>query len=83
MNGIDMVPPEIEKNEALEYAKPRAVTELHRFLGLMRWFRAFIPKYAEITAELMRALKRGKKESIEWTKARNEAYINLKIALKK
>ncbi|KAF9761014.1 Transposon Ty3-G Gag-Pol polyprotein [Nosema granulosis] len=39
INGQDMEPNEIKKQEALEYKKTENVKELRRFLGLTGWFR--------------------------------------------
>jgi Reverse transcriptase (RNA-dependent DNA polymerase) len=42
VNGKEKIPIEIKRNEALEFPKPRCVSELRRFLGLAGWFREFI-----------------------------------------
>ncbi|KAF9758207.1 Retrovirus-related Pol polyprotein from transposon, partial [Nosema granulosis] len=46
INGEDVKPNEIKKQEMLEYRRPECVKELRRFLGLTGWFRDFIPNYA-------------------------------------
>ncbi|KAF9760991.1 Transposon Tf2-9 polyprotein [Nosema granulosis] len=65
INGQDMEPNEIKKQEALEYKKPENVKELRRFLGLTGWFRDFIPEYAYRTVSLTEALKKDTKWN--WT----------------
>ncbi|KAF9750338.1 Retrovirus-related Pol polyprotein from transposon, partial [Nosema granulosis] len=38
LNGQEITPSEIKKNEALEFPIPQNVTEVNRFLGLSGWF---------------------------------------------
>ena len=47
---------EVKRNEALEYPRPRNVSELRRFLGLTGWFRGFIKDYAGLSRRLSSAL---------------------------
>lgn len=46
VNGKDKIPSEMKKNAALEYPRPRNITQLRRFLGLSNWFRDFIPQFS-------------------------------------
>lgn len=75
VDGEDQVPSETKRNEALEYTRPETITELRRFIGLAGWFRAFIPKFAEITAPLAEATKGGETR-IEWATERDNTFVD-------
>jgi hypothetical protein len=53
---------------------------LQRFLDLAGWFRQFIKGYASITVNLFDGLKGNK---LEWTKERENVFVNMKEQLKK
>lgn len=57
LNGVDITPSEIKKNETLEFPTPNCVSEVRRFLGLTGWFRDFISNYAARTINLTDSLK--------------------------
>ncbi|KAF9756151.1 Retrovirus-related Pol polyprotein from transposon 17.6, partial [Nosema granulosis] len=80
INGEDVRPNEIKKQETLEYRRPENVKELRRFLGLTGWFRDFIPNYAYRTARLTEALKKNVKW--EWTEDMERAFYDLKQGLR-
>ncbi|WUR03409.1 reverse transcriptase [Vairimorpha necatrix] len=77
LNGQDMMPSEIKKNEALEFPKPQNVTDVRRFLGLSGWFRGFIKNYAEKTMHMTDCL-RGKNKSWNWTEELDIEFENMK-----
>ncbi|KAF9760691.1 Retrovirus-related Pol polyprotein from transposon [Nosema granulosis] len=52
LNGKDIIPSEIKKNEALEFRTPVCVTDVRRFLGLTGWFRDFIKDYTNATIRM-------------------------------
>lgn len=56
-NDRSQRPLEIKKNEALEYERPRDMSELKRFLGLTGWFREFIRDYVRLTENLTNSLR--------------------------
>lgn len=68
----------------LQFPKPSTVKDLRRFLGMINFYRRFIPEAAEIQAPLNECLNgpeaRGKK-SIQWTPAREQAFEASKRAL--
>ncbi|MGL4850595.1 MAG: reverse transcriptase domain-containing protein, partial [Clostridium sp.] len=80
INGIDIKPNEIRKQEALEYRKPENVRDLRRFLGLAGWFRDFIPHYAYRTARLTEALK--KNTVWNWDEELEHAFNDVKSGLR-
>ena len=68
LNGCEIVPSEIKKNEALEFPIPTCVSEVRRFLGMTGWFRDFIKNYAGLTINLTDSLK-GKNNNWKWTRS--------------
>lgn len=60
VNGQERIPAEVKKNEALEFPRPKSFDELRRYLGLMGWFRDFMPKYSDMSTKLYDALNKNK-----------------------
>lgn len=56
LNGVDIIPSEIKKNEALEVPVPTCVSDVRRYLGLTGWFRDFIRNYAGLTIKMTDSL---------------------------
>jgi hypothetical protein len=61
------------------YPSPRKVKELRRVLGLIGWFRKFIPHYSEITQPMAKLLRKG--TTFHWTKEQENSLQELKIRL--
>ncbi|KAF9760949.1 Transposon Tf2-9 polyprotein [Nosema granulosis] len=79
INGVDMKPNEIKKQEILEYRRPENVEELRKILGLAEWSRDFIPHYAYRTARLTEALKKNVKW--KWDDELEHAFNDVKQGL--
>lgn len=74
-----------EKVQAIrEFPKPKQIKQLRRFLGMVNFYRRFIPKAAVLQSPLNKLLK-GKKlkgdTPVSWFKEAEEAFENLKTAL--
>ncbi|KAF9760821.1 Retrovirus-related Pol polyprotein from transposon [Nosema granulosis] len=80
INGENVGPNEIKKQETLEYRRPENVKELRRFLGSTGWFRDFIPNYAYRTVRLTEALKKDVKW--EWTEDMELPFNDPKLGLR-
>ena len=52
--------------------------QLRAFLGLVGFYRRFIPNYAAIAAPLTDATRKGAPNEVEWTEAQNNAFRELK-----
>lgn len=67
----------------IEYKRPETVKELRRLIGLVGWYRRFIPKAAEIMAPLSDLTKGGVggKQRIEWSEKAEKAFRQVKAAL--
>lgn len=81
LNGKDIKPSEIKKNEALEFPTPACVSDVRRFLGLTGWFRDFIKDYARLTVNLTDSLK-GDNRKWKLSNEMNEEFANMKKVLK-
>lgn len=79
------IKPMAEKVEAImKFQQPRTVQELRRFLGMVNFYRRFIPEAAKIQRPLNSLLtgpKLKKKAPINWTSVTEQAFSDLKNAL--
>ena len=67
-----------------DFPRPTSVRQLRRFLGLVNFYRRFIPKAADILTPLTDALRDQPKRSvkpIDWTDERAAAFTCVKEAL--
>lgn len=65
----------------MDYPRPKTVKELRRLVGLIGWYRRFIPKAAELLAPLTNLMKGENPKKIEWNDQAEEAFLNAKRAL--
>ncbi|XP_070174274.1 uncharacterized protein [Littorina saxatilis] len=70
---------EFEKFKALE--EPKTKKEVRRFLGMLGFYRRYVPHFSEIALPLTNLTKGKKFEAIEWTPACQEAFECLKETL--
>src|SRR5277367_6714716 len=69
-----------EKTRAvLEGQVPKGVKELQTFLGMVGWYRKYIPEYAQVARPLFDLLK--KLATWRWTEAQGKAFDALKTRL--
>ena len=77
-----LITPDDDKTRAVsEYPAPKTKKQLAPFLGLVGYFRAHLPNFAEIAYPLTQLLARHKPERLQWTEVRQEAFEKLKTAL--
>ena len=70
----------LEKVRAIsELSRPGKLSELQTFLGMIVYFSAFIPFYADICSPLFGLLKKGRKW--EWQEEHEHAFSEAKAAL--
>ena len=63
------------------WPKPKSLFEVKSFLGLLQFFRRFIPKFSEVAAPITNLTK--KDQSIEkWNEKCDKAFEKLKEAIK-
>ena len=78
-DGVQSLPDKVTTIEALE--PPQNIEELWHFLGLIRFYRKFIPFFTNITACLNAMLRMG--AVFKWTEKCNNAFNLLKSELVK
>ena len=78
-NGLQPLPEKVATIQALE--PPRNIEELWHFLGLVGFFRKFIPFFANVNACLNTMLRKG--AVFKWTEQYNNAFNLLKSDLVK
>ncbi|CAA9993988.1 unnamed protein product [Nesidiocoris tenuis] len=81
-DGVKPLPTQVEK--ILSFEKPKDVKSLRRYLGMLNFYRSFIPQAAAILADLNGFLKGypGKQNAvISWTSEGSDAFQKSKEAL--
>ena len=81
--GVDehgVTPLEDRVQAIKEIAPPTTVKELQRFLGMINYYRRFVPQAAQHLYYLFEALK-GKPKSLKWTKDCDASFVAIKEAL--
>lgn len=57
---------------------PITKKQLRSFLGLVGWYRKFIPHFATVTACLTDLLRKGKPNKLNWLPQHHDSFIKLK-----
>lgn len=70
LDGSGRQPNEIKRNEALEYPKPKTVTQLRSYLGMAGAFRDYIPNFGVIEGRCLRRQGTTGKRARSWSGAR-------------
>jgi hypothetical protein len=65
--------------EVLEWKSPRSVTQILSFLGLVGYYRRFIPNFSKITKSMTKLLE--KEVKFKWSPQCEEAFLTLKNLL--
>jgi hypothetical protein len=65
--------------DVLDWKPPTSVTQVHNFLGLVGYYRRFIPNFSKISKPITELLKKGNKYM--WSKDCDEAFNALKKLL--
>lgn len=65
----------------VDYKKPETVKELRRLIGMIGWYRRFLPKIAETLAPLTDLTKGDSKVRIKWNEKAGQAFEQVKLAL--
>lgn len=66
----------------INFQRPTTVTELKRFVGIVGWYRRFIPSYSSLTSPLTSLIKgKRKSQKISWDDKAEDAFRKIKEAL--
>ncbi len=77
--GNGQLRPQVNKVEAIcQSPRPKTKKEVRSFLGLVGWYRRFVPNFASIAAPLTNLLNKGVANPIPWTEDCEEAFRTLK-----
>ncbi|XP_047219374.1 uncharacterized protein LOC124867136 [Girardinichthys multiradiatus] len=80
--GFGKIRPQVGKVEAVHsFPVPTTKRRVKSFLGLVGWYRKFIPKFAERTAVLNNLTKSKSPNKIQWTPECDRAFKDLKNAI--
>ncbi|CAC5382309.1 unnamed protein product [Mytilus coruscus] len=72
-------PPPDRVQAIQEYPPPKNVKELRRLIGMLNWFRKFIPNFSAKISPLTRLLKKG--QFFVWNVEQQSSFNDLKYAL--
>ncbi len=77
-----LVEPETDKIEQILSApRPTTKTEVKSFLGLVGYYRDYIPHFASIAVPLTDLLRKGQPTKVDWGEAQQKAFASLKHSL--
>ncbi|GFR81445.1 Pol polyprotein [Elysia marginata] len=60
--------------------RPKTKKEVRAFLGLVGFYKEFVPIFAAISAPLSDVVRKGQRNTVNWTDSQEEAYNSLKFA---
>lgn len=64
----------------LDYATPRTLKDVRRFIGMVSFYKQFVEKFSDLTAPITDLLKKGKGKMC-WTQEAEEAFLKIKSVL--
>ena len=80
--GQGVVKPKPDKLKAIEQAeRPTTKTQVKSFLGLLGYYRKFVPHFATTAAPLTDCTKKGEPNVIRWGESQEQAFRTLKKKL--
>ncbi|XP_068097047.1 uncharacterized protein [Hyperolius riggenbachi] len=80
--GKGLVKPQVNKVEAIqEWPRPVSKKQVRAFLGIVGYYRRFIPNFSTLAAPLTDLTKGRKSVMIQWTGETDKAFMELKLAL--
>ncbi|CAM5100675.1 unnamed protein product [Eretmochelys imbricata] len=80
--GRGMVMPQLNKLEAIQnWPRPNRKKQVRAFLGLVGYYRRFIPHFATRASPLTDVIKARGPDMVKWTDAEEKAFMDLQTAL--
>lgn len=61
--------------------RPTTLTELRSFIGLVGYYRRFIPDFGKICKCLNKATKKDQPKKVVWTEEMDQSFVMLKSSL--
>ena len=78
INGDDIKPISIKIDDILNAPPPTTKAALRSFLGLVSYYRKFIPNLAQLTADLSDLLKKGVQEPLSFNDSQMTSFESIK-----
>lgn len=80
--GFGRVKPQVEKMEAIRsFPVPTTKKKVRGFIGLVGWYRKFVPNFSERSAILTDLTKNAAPNKVRWTEECERAFQDLKEAI--
>lgn len=80
--GRGIIKPQINKVEAIQdWPRPSTKKQVRAFLGILGYYRRFVPQFATMAAPLTDLTKGGKAVMVSWNPEAERAFQELKVAL--
>ncbi|KAK7915896.1 hypothetical protein WMY93_011657 [Mugilogobius chulae] len=80
--GFGKIKPQVQKMEAIRsFPVPTTKKKVRGFIGLVGWYRKFIPQFADRSAILNDLTKNSAPNKVRWTEACNRAFNDLKESI--
>ncbi|CAL9691326.1 unnamed protein product [Knipowitschia caucasica] len=80
--GFGKIRPQVEKMEAIRsFPVPTTKRKVRGFVGLVGWYRKFVPHFSERTAVLTNLTKNEEPNKVRWTSECERAFNDLKEAI--
>ncbi|PIK60000.1 hypothetical protein BSL78_03079 [Apostichopus japonicus] len=80
--GEGRVKPKPDKIKAIQQAeRPTTKTQVRSFLGLVGYYRKFVPNFAAVAVPLTNCTKKGEPNVIRWGESQEQAFQTLKSKL--
>ncbi|CAM4619121.1 unnamed protein product [Caretta caretta] len=80
--GRGMVKPQLNKLEAIQnWPRPNRKKQVQAFLGMVGYYRRFIPHFATRASPLTDLIKARGPDMVKWTDAAEKAFLDLQTAL--
>ncbi|KAI4901393.1 hypothetical protein NFI96_008728 [Prochilodus magdalenae] len=80
--GGGAIRPQVDKVQAVQECPiPTTKRRVRSFLGLVGWYRRFIPNFADRAAPLTNLTKKDQPQRVKWTEECNSAFNDLKDCL--
>ncbi|GFS12946.1 Pol polyprotein [Elysia marginata] len=61
--------------------RPKTKKDVRAFLGLVGYYKEFVPNFAAISAPLSDLVRKGQPKTVNWTDSQEKAYNSLKFAV--
>ena len=74
--GLNVDPEKIEA--IINYPVPNTVRKVRRFMGMVSWYRKFIPNYATIMDPIVSLIRKNPSGKIAWGQEQQEAFDEIK-----